>query len=187
MKLIDLTGKKISKWTVLYKVASSRNGHTIWKCRCECGVEKDVYGTHLTYGKSNSCGVCSVKHGKDHQQWNGYEDISGNYWNSIKRGANGSKGRKAIEFNITKEYVWDLFIQQNRKCALSGLDLTINYKGGDHTASLDRIDSHEGYIFGNVQWVHKHINLMKGKLNQNYFIDLCKNVAKNNFDNTLNG
>lgn len=26
---------------------------------------------------------------------------------------------------------------------------------------FDRIDPNKGYIIGNVQWVHKHINMMK--------------------------
>ena len=81
---------------------------------------------------------------------------------------------------ITKEYIWDLFIKQNRKCALSGIELTFPLKNNDksYNASLDRIDSSLGYIEGNVQWVDKTINIMKNKFNQTYFIELCKKVAE---------
>lgn len=44
---------------------------------------------------------------------------------------------------------------------------------------MDRIDHTKGYVVGNVQWVHRHINMMKWKLGQELFIDLCKKVANN--------
>jgi hypothetical protein len=48
-----------------------------------------------------------------------------------------------------------------------------------HTASLDRIDSNKDYVEGNIQWVHKHLNLMKNILSQEYFINLCNKVSNN--------
>lgn len=48
------------------------------------------------------------------------------------------------------------------------------------TISLDRIDSTKGYIEGNVQWVHKSVNIMKSTLTQEQFINFCKLVAENN-------
>ena len=55
-----------------------------------------------------------------------------------------------------------------------------NEYGVDITASLDRIDSLKGYTEDNVQWVHKHINFMKGSLSENKFIEYCKLIVKNN-------
>ena len=77
--------------------------------------------------------------------------------------------------------MWDLFIKQNRKCALSGLELSFPKINGDqsYTASIDRIDSSLGYIEGNVQWVHKDINIMKNKYDQDYFIQMCKLISEN--------
>ena len=43
---------------------------------------------------------------------------------------------------------------------------------------IDRIDSSKGYVKGNVQWVHKNVNLMKGKFDQEYFIEMCKKITK---------
>lgn len=43
--------------------------------------------------------------------------------------------------------------------------------------SLDRIDSKKGYVVGNVQWVHKDINRMKNTFPQDYFIQVCKQIA----------
>ncbi len=83
------------------------------------------------------------------------------------------------------EDLWKLFLQQNKKCALSGIELTFSKIRKDTTGktiSLDRIDSSKGYVPGNVQFVHKHINIMKNKFDQDYFISLCKSII--NHDQT---
>jgi len=56
---------------------------------------------------------------------------------------------------------------------LSGLDISFTGK----TASLDRIDNEKGYVEGNVQWVHKDINNMKHTYPNDYFVNLCQQVA----------
>lgn len=63
-------------------------------------------------------------------------------------------------------------------CELSGQELSM--KWGGTTASLDRIDSNQGYEPGNVQWVSCEINMMKRTLTQNRFLRLCKAVAARN-------
>lgn len=55
-KTIDLTGQRFGKWTVLGIAPKDSSGHTMWRCRCDCGTEKDVLGVHLKRGKSTSCG-----------------------------------------------------------------------------------------------------------------------------------
>jgi hypothetical protein len=93
----------------------------------------------------------------------------------------GSANRRKIEFSISPEYIWNLFLEQNRKCALSGEFISFHICGNKsttQTASLDRIDSSKGYIEGNVQWLHKSVNKMKWDLEQDFFIKMCKKVAK---------
>lgn len=51
----DLIGNKFGRWTVLGFERSDRHGLQ-WRCKCECGKEKVVLGTHLRYGNSRSCG-----------------------------------------------------------------------------------------------------------------------------------
>lgn len=54
-KLIDLTGQKFGRLTVLDK-APSRNGFVYWLCQCDCGTIKEIRGASLKSGKSQSCG-----------------------------------------------------------------------------------------------------------------------------------
>lgn len=108
-------------------------------------------------------------------------EIRETFWNRYIYGAES----RNLEFNITPEYAWNLFLKQDRKCALSDLELVFNInptsqKKGETTASLDRIDSSKGYIEGNVQWLHKDVNQMKWRFNQEYLVSLCKLICNNN-------
>lgn len=183
MKFKDLTGKKIGKWNVLRRIKVENRSCTLFECQCECGAIKSVLSTHLMRGNTKGCGVCGTLRGNNHPKWNGCGDISANYWCHVKRCAGGKGKRKALEFNISMEYAWNQYLKQNKKCALTNIPLTMNFArkyGAEHTASIDRIDSSKGYVEGNIQWVHKHVNLMKNTLDQDYFISLCKKIASNN-------
>lgn len=176
----DLIGLRFDKLYVEELHSKDRNGHYRYICKCDCGKTKTVLDTHLNYGKTKSCG-CGKRKGTSHSMWTGYEGLSGALWNQIKRGADGSRGRRVLEFNITKEYIWDLIVEQKFKCAISGVDIYLQPKWNTSgTASLDRIDSSLGYIINNVQWVHKDVNKMKNSLDQNYFIKLCKSISEYN-------
>lgn len=57
MAIIDLSGQHIGRWEVLYLLEErTKKRGTIWRCRCECGNEKDVPGDILRRGESKSCG-----------------------------------------------------------------------------------------------------------------------------------
>lgn len=175
----DLTKEKFGKLQPIERISESRNGHVYYKCICDCGNYCNVAHSHLKSGRQKACGCEHIKRGSDSPYWKGHGGISGGWWQDhVVRSANGSKGRKQLDLNITMEYAWNLFLKQNQKCALTDLPIAIANTNIYNSASLDRIDSSEGYIVDNVQWVHKHINLMKNKFTQDYFIELCKKVAQ---------
>lgn len=182
--MIDLTNKKFFHLLVIKRVENDRNKKTRWLCICDCGREYIASSDHLTRSVNpiKSCGCQRVRFGPRHAQWTGYGEISGGWWNMhvLRELANGNR-RSKLEVKINKKYAWELFLKQNRKCALSGEE--IYFPKSPHesgTASLDRIDSSIGYTKGNVQWVHKNVNLMKNRLTQERFIDLCKLITKKN-------
>jgi len=109
---------------------------------------------------------------KKHWSWSGYEEISKTYWENVKTGARNRR----ISFNLKIESVWELYLKQNKKCSLSGLDIGFE-ASKSNSASLDRIDSKKGYEIDNVQWVHKYINQMKWDMSQEHFIEMCKTIT----------
>lgn len=144
-------------------------------CDCECGNTIELRKNN--FGKTKSCGCIRKKSGPRHYAWQGCGEISKNVWTIIQRNAT----ERGLEFSITIEYAWKLFQSQNRKCALTGLELNFNDSfrtQSSKIASLDRIDSSVGYIEGNVQWIHKVINYVKSNMDNEMFIAMCQLVSK---------
>lgn len=180
-------GDTFGKLTVSKRWTESRGNkskETICECVCECGSTIIVPARYLRSGHKKSCGCIQFPSNNKHPSWKGCGKVSSSTWTSIKYSAKNRS--REIEFSITIEYVSDLFDKQQEKCAITGIPIQFTYKNARHvgfehnTASLDRIDSTKGYIEGNVQWVHKNINLMKMHLSQDDFIKFCKLVAENN-------
>jgi hypothetical protein len=176
-RLIDLTGKRFGQLVVVSRVADV--WPTKWICQCDCGNTSTPTSQALRRGAVMSCGcVGKNRRGVRNPNWSGYGEISGNTWYCILSRAAGKRGGRVIPFDLTIEYAWDLFLQQERKCALTGMSIGFGEKNADgRTASLDRIDSSKGYIESNVQWVHKDVNRMKSAFPQDYYIQVCKLVA----------
>ena len=184
MKIVNLVGQKFGKLTVIEKTSSTRGGSVLWKCLCDCGSEYQATTRHLNRKNNTvtSCGCNQFRSGKNHAQWAGYEGISGGWWAShVKHSAN-CKTRQAIDLSLTMKEAWELYLAQDRKCALTNLDLIIDKDSGKNTASLDRIDNTKGYNVNNVRWVHKDINMMKRIYSDEYFIKLCQKVVEHNKD-----
>jgi len=100
--------------------------------------------------------------------------------------------KRKLDFNLTIDDLWDLYLSQDKKCAITGADInvvnaTINGNYHLQTASLDRIDSSKGYTKGNVHWVHKVINSLKSDFTNREFISLCHLVATTNPSYSLIG
>lgn len=144
------------------------------KFLCYCGNEFYAHPNHIFSKGTSSCGcyrkAFPVIRAKKYGEMHAY------YYNRLKSDAK----RRNIRFNISIEYIWNLFLKQNRKCAYTGRVLefssNITKRPQNQTASLDRIDSKKGYFEGNVQWVHKGINWLKMDLSNDEFLKLCKEV-----------
>lgn len=177
-KFSQYIGTTIGKLKILGIADYHQFNKTWFDCECECGIKRRVSASKLVRGCVKSCQKCKNR-GSVNAKWKGHYEISGTYFKNLKMGALTRSGSKAI-FEISPDYIWQLFLKQDRKCALSGLSIafaTDSYSRG--TASLDRIDSTKGYIEGNVQWVHKEVNRMKTDFTQDRFLELCKQINDN--------
>lgn len=174
LRSINLVGEKFGLLTVL-SPAEKKLKSNYWNCECSCGKLLQASTGNLLAGNYVSCGCQKNLSGNLSPSWTGKGEIAGRYWHILQ--ANSSK--RGIEFNLTIDYVWELYEKQNKLCALTNWPI-IFAKNSFQTASLDRINSSLGYVTGNVQWVHKDINKMKNIFDQDYFIKACESVVSCN-------
>lgn len=174
--LKDLTGQRFGRLIVIKfipkKQRKKKDSSAYWECKCDCGKIVVIKTSSLLRNLTKSCGCF-----KKDLVYKGYKQLSGVYLHRIKKGAL----KRGLVHSVSKEYLWNLFVKQNNKCALSGLPIELvsdyTYKHHLNTASLDRINTEKGYIKGNIRWVHRDINMMRRNLENSYFIDLCRKVA----------
>ena len=94
-------------------------------------------------------------------------------------GARERAHKHNIPFDITKEYLMDLWIEQKGLCAISKIPMThVHHSGRVSTnVSIDQINPNQGYTKGNVQLVCMAVNQMKSDLTMNELLMYCKAIV----------
>lgn len=76
----DLTGKRFARLTVVHYLGK-RGAAAYWLCQCDCGKTKEIAGTSLKQGASQSCGCLhkeinsevhrthGMNHSPEHKSW----------------------------------------------------------------------------------------------------------------------
>lgn len=164
-------GDKFKSWTVIRGPRTSSYQAIVWEAQCDCGKNtRWIQGYELT--NPNRCFKCQKCAAKDR----GYKQaISNGKVGDLKltrytKLQNSAKKRNII-FDISIEYLWSLFESQKRKCGITG-DLIENIDN----ASLDRIDSSQGYTKGNIQWTTYQANVSKHIMSMNELYEFCNKV-----------
>lgn len=158
--------EKFNQLTVLEEV--KHNKRLMYRVQCDCGRIDIKRKDWVISGRTTSCKNCASKRtaAKYPPPVNrtGCCGLSGTHYLSIKSGAS----KRDIPFDLSAEFLWNLFESQKGKCALTGVDIILVNKIKNNnvnwdviSASLDRKDSSKGYTEDNVQWVHKTINRLK--------------------------
>lgn len=152
-KLIDLTGQRFGRLTVLYrapgKPRSNGKYRTMWHCRCDCGNELDINGDSLKKGVSQSCGCYRKEVNRERLATHGQTDTRlYGIWLAMKRrcdlptvhaykdyGGRGISVCQEWQENFEAFYEW-----------------SYNH-GYAENLSIDRIDNDGNYEPSNCQWV----------------------------------
>jgi hypothetical protein len=95
------------------------------------------------------------------------------------------KGKNVQPVEVDLDYLYEVGSSQDFFCALTGNELEFT-RGGSHwlgkwcnpqSCTIDRIDSSKGYVEGNIQLITWKANCLKQHLNNEEFIEFCKDVA----------
>lgn len=157
-----------------HAVRRREDGRYVKPCP-SCGVEQDYLRRNyavLSYQQGKVCKSCSNKQTENCSRGL-HQAVRMSWFEKFRIGAE----TRGLEWHLTIEDVWELYVSQGGACALSGIPIGWAEVGQCHTASIDRIDNSKGYVLSNVQLVHKDVNMMKGVYGNDYFVTLCWAIA----------
>ena len=165
-------GKTYKHWKVLEGPFVTFHHWLVYKCVCtKCGttIRQIAPNELLDLSRSQMCHKCAHKERAQKVKLDkgGTKFLSIGRYNKWKKSAK----RRNYEFLVSIQYLTDLYLSQNKCCAITG-----DFLPDLEKASLDRIDSSKGYVEGNVQWVTIQANLSKHIMTMEELYDFCKKV-----------
>lgn len=137
---------KYGLWTVLSEEKIYRDNKVYLRCRCECGIEKDVIIKNLKSGQSTGCGCLkrkrlserNTKHNKRFtKEWRAWQAMKNRCYN-----------KKMIQF---KDY-GGRGISVCEEWRNNFLAFYTHVGDAPQGTTLDRIDTNGNYEPGNVRW-----------------------------------
>ena len=146
MKFIDLTGKRFEKLTVLNFV-ETKNGHTYWLCKCDCGNLHIATSCNLKRKNVLSCG-CVKREGNNvkHRRSN---TLIYNCWLNMKTRCYNVKSKDYKNYGGRGITVCDEWRNSFNKFYEYVSKLPHFEEQG---YSIDRINVNGNYEPGNVRW-----------------------------------
>ena len=181
MEVIDLTGKKFGRWTVIKReLPNTKDAATRWFCKCGCGIEKIVLGYGLRSGDSKSCGCLRKELSRIRRRLR--PGLAGMRQLIIAYKSNAKK--KGRSFELSEEQFAKITKQD---CYYCGTKPNNIYKSffcsGDYIYNgLDRIDNTKGYTIENVVPCCRFCNAAKSNRTEQEFKNWSERLYKKLFE-----
>ena len=154
MKLIDLTGQKFHRLTVLRRSENNTSqGKPKWICRCDCGNIVEVGGYELKSGNTKSCGCWNRESTHDRFYKHGMKKSRLYYvWNSMKDRCYNPNNKRYKDYGgrgirVCDEWLHD-FVAFRDWAFKTGYDENAPFR----QCTLDRANNDEGYFPFNCVW-----------------------------------
>lgn len=162
--------------------------------RCyKCGEWKDLSMFNKSYklsgGVSKLCRKCYNKEdsvikcnqSRSRRLKNSIENGDFEFYIRRRIGTIKSRAEKRnLDFDLDIEYLVDLWKKQNGRCFYSNIPMNNSMKKDGFQSwdgpSLDRIETTNGYVKGNVVWCTFGINSFKQSLSLQSFEDMVKSI-----------
>lgn len=181
-----LKGTKINRWTFLRPGRCENRGtyyYQTWFCKCDCGIEKEVFLQNILKGKSISCGCYNKEQvSKVKSVWRKApgESCRNHLILVYKRGAL----KRKLEYELTVEQFSMLTKQNCFYCGVEPLQITGRGKycniNEDYIYNgIDRINNNIGYILDNCISCCKNCNYAKRSMKQKEFINWISKIYNN--------
>ena len=150
----DLTGKRFGRLFVDRRNGSAK-GQALWFCKCDCGTELNVAGSHLRRGNTKSCGCWRREAPVINKTTHGHGSHkplrrSRLYlvWNAMKQRCHNPNQHHYHRYGGRGITVCD---EWRQSFAAFYRDMGDPPNDGQRW-TLDRIDVNKGYEPGNVRW-----------------------------------
>lgn len=169
-------GDRYNKWTV---IGYNKGSKTAIEVRCDCGTETWVQGWSLVNERSKQCKDCKSKDfgiRASNRRMDAQEALKSRVYSQCKSQAK----RRKIPFDLTKEVVI-YYAEKTCYYCKSGPSNTMrmaHVDGEFKYNGLDRFDSSQGYIVGNVLACCWKCNSMKSNMTFEEFMDHIKSITK---------
>ena len=151
--IVDLTGQRFGLLVAVARAGSNRNG-SLWRCRCDCGKERNVIGSNLRKGNSRSCGCIRNK---------GLVERS-------KKHGHGGRGKHSAEYRTWRGMLARCRDKDYPGYGADGIEVCARWEFGEngmhgfecffadmgtkpsHHHSIERKNSSGGYEPDNCRW-----------------------------------
>lgn len=178
----NLIGKRIGKLVVI-QFLGSREGNGLWKCKCDCGNEKEYISKLLNYGAVRSCGCLQKEKASQHIKTLAKQLKPETLINWVIAGYRHRAKEKGSVFGLSLEECSKLFSQNCHYCKASPSSFKTNKTNTSqfYYNGIDRIDNSRGYEKDNVVSCCGQCNRAKGVLSQKDFYDWIQRVKNFQF------
>lgn len=138
-------------------------------------------GNPIRHGKKTHCKECENAYRRGFERALSNEDAIIAKLKMLYFAAKLRAKSKELDFDLTVEFLKELWDLQEGKCAISGIPMTyIMTEGRQHfNVSIDKINPNLGYTQNNIQLVCSAVNTMKYVLTIEELYMFCEAILKN--------